>query len=92
MIICRSVKREFEQALAQNRQPNCLYCSKPLEVEQVQTESIRWIWSKTHMRYEKFEEGSAADPCCVNCGNSDRDFISPLSEVDDLCKRLGLDF
>jgi len=78
------VTQEQEMALAyqQKRQPNCVYCSHPLdEVREPQDELIVWRWVSVLKQYQKSEEGSADTPyhfclqCKDNCEASDWQFI-----------------
>ena len=72
------VQKEFEKARAEGRQPNCPYCNKPLEISQVQYESIDWKWNNKKRIYEKEVTGVDPDkPFCTSCETKDWDFISP---------------
>ena len=47
------VRREFEKAKGKDREPNCPYCDKPLEISQVQCESIGWDLSFHYSYFSK---------------------------------------
>lgn len=78
----RTQEQEMVLAYEQKRQPNCLYCSHPLdEVRQTQDEEIVWKWEKILKQYKKSEDGSAEKPyhfcykCKDNCEAADWAFI-----------------
>lgn len=71
-----SVKEEYELAMKEDRQPNCIYCGKPLEVRQIQYTDLTWKWCEKGKRYYKIEDVGCADkPFCAYCGEHDWDFI-----------------
>ncbi len=72
------VLEEFKQARAEGRQPNCPYCSKPLdEVRQNTTNVSSWDWNEVEKEYAKHEDGDASnEPFCQSCGAKDWDFLS----------------
>ena len=82
------IEQEFTNALAQGRQPNCVYCGAPLEVDQYLFHWVAFVWDKTKKRYRKVdEEGDSERPCCSRCGCNDSDFIGT-----DAGRKLGLDY
>jgi hypothetical protein len=86
-----TTEQAFQEALTQERQPDCPHCGKPLVVELLHTRLIRWFWNHDRQRYEQEDAaGEVAEPVCVHCRVADPDFISLSSTVPDLCERLGL--
>ncbi|MGD0919423.1 MAG: hypothetical protein ABSB22_23525 [Thermodesulfobacteriota bacterium] len=71
------VLREFDKAKTAGRQPTCPYCNKPLEISQVQYESIDWKWNNKKKIYEKEVTGVDPDkPFCSSCETKDWDFLN----------------
>jgi hypothetical protein len=71
-----SQEQEMALAYEQKRQPNCVYCKKPLdEVRQLQDEEIVWRWDKKLNQYMKSEEGSANKPYHPACDSADWGYI-----------------
>lgn len=71
----KSIREEYELARKEGRQPNCIYCSKPLTIIQTQYVDLTWKWSEEEKRYKKFESGEAEKPYCADCGVHDWDFV-----------------
>jgi hypothetical protein len=69
---------EFIFAEQESRQPNCIYCGKPLEVGQTFYTRIYWHWNSELRRYDKCEDRDADcdKPYCLNCETKDWDFTN----------------
>ena len=71
------VLREFDKAKTEGRQPTCPYCDKPLEISQVQCESIDWKWNNKKKAYERKVTGVDPDkPFCTSCETTNWDFLN----------------
>ena len=71
------VRKEFDKAKAEGRQPNCPYCNEPLEISQIQYESIAWRWNSKKRVYERKVTGVDPDrPFCTSCATKDWDFLN----------------
>ncbi len=72
------MKEEFETAERERRQPNCIYCDKPLEITQTFYTYIYWRWNPSLRCYEKSEDRDAdcEKPYCLNCETKDWDFTN----------------
>ena len=69
---------EYIFAEQELRQPNCIYCGKPLEVGQTYYTRIYWHWNSELRCYEKCEERDADcdKPYCLSCETRDWDFTN----------------
>ena len=74
--LSQSMKEEYLLAKQENRQPRCIYCGKPLEIAQTQSQYIYWHWDDNTKSYCKDDsDGDAETPFCVKCEARDWDFI-----------------
>lgn len=71
---------EMRNMVNQEKQPQCPYCNKPLEVIETQGVELRWVWNKETKRFDKTDDGDAdgwsGKPECINCGVKDWDFTN----------------
>ena len=74
--------QEMREAYEQNRQPNCIDCSHPLDiVMQPQDLTLVWRWNQSLKKYTKSEEESSDRPyhycyqCQDTCWAEDWDYI-----------------
>ena len=71
------VRKEFEQARVEGRQPLCPYCKAPLEIGQYYSVYVQWTWNHKKKGYQ--QDGPNWDddtPFCGNCGAKDWDFTN----------------
>jgi hypothetical protein len=69
------VRKEFEKARAEGRQPRCPYCHEPLEIGQFYSVYVQWTWNNKKKCYQKEEPDWDADkPFCDACEFKDWDF------------------
>ena len=68
---------EYQLAIKENRQPNCVYCERPLdEIIQNQVVSIIWTWNTETKSYDKDDTGGDSDKAeCGDCGARSWDFV-----------------
>jgi hypothetical protein len=71
------VEQELTNALAQGRQPICIYCRAPLEVVYPVFHSwVEFVWDKDKKRYKKIKwSGGVQKPKCKRCESKDWDFV-----------------
>ena len=75
----RTVKEEIELAAHEKRQPKCIYCSKPLEVREIQDVDLYWKWDEKKKKYHKSEgDGCSNKPECANCEAKDWEFTNNI--------------
>lgn len=69
--------KEMEHAFDEGRQPNCIYCSKPLDrIAQTQYDRISWEWNKKLNLYIKVSScGDSDKPYHPGCGAGDWEFV-----------------
>jgi len=72
------IREMFELAEKEERQPNCVYCSNPLEIGQSFYTDVRWKWNSSLRKYEKYQENNSDcdKPYCLKCGHYDWDFTN----------------
>ena len=70
-------EKEMELALNEGRQPNCVFCNKPLDrIVQTQYDRISWDWNRKLRLYIKVSScGDSDKPCHPACGAGDWDFV-----------------
>ena len=70
---------EFEEALKEERQPDCVHCGNPLDrVSETQGIHLVWEWDNKRKQYSKSETdaGWSDKPMCDNCQTKDWDFTN----------------
>lgn len=84
------IEQEFENALAEGRQPNCPYCRAPLVVRHICDYVHDFVWNDKIKKYKKYEwlDGGATTPECENCEAKSWDFVGQL----EAGRKLGLDY
>ena len=71
----KEVRKEFGRARAEEKQPLCPYCNKPLEIGQFYSVYIQWTWNDKKKRYQQEEPDWNGDtPFCDACEARDWDF------------------
>ena len=68
---------EYQLAIKENRQPNCVYCDEPLDqIIQTQFVTIVWTWNPETKSYDKDDsDGDSAKAECRNCEARSWDFV-----------------
>ena len=70
------IRKEFEKAKAEGRQPLCPYCGASLEIGQFYSVYVQWTWNNKKKRYQQEEPNWDGDtPFCDACEIKDWDFI-----------------
>jgi hypothetical protein len=54
-------QEELQKANAEQRQPICLFCQKPLDKVVEQTDLIYWVWDQRCQRYHMSVEPAPLD-------------------------------
>lgn len=72
------IAAEFELAQRDARQPNCIYCGRPLEIGQTYYTDLRWKWNAASRGYQKLEDrdSDCNKPYCLSCEVHDWDFTN----------------
>ena len=69
------IRKEFEKAKAEGRQPLCPYCGASLEIGQFYSVYVQWTWNNKKKRYQQEEPNWDGDtPFCDACETKDWDF------------------
>ncbi len=75
----RTIDEEYQLARHEQRQPLCIFCGKPLRIEQALDVYATWDWDEDTKKYVRDEEiGNAYKPCCSECEHEDWDFTEAL--------------
>ena len=71
---------EYQLAIKENRQPNCVYCDEPLdEIIQTQFVTIVWTWNPETKSYDKDDSGGDSTKVeCRNCEARSWDFVDDI--------------
>ena len=71
------VRKEFEKAKTDGKQPSCPYCNNFLEISQIQYKSVDWKWNNKKKIYErKVTRVDPDKPFCTSCETKDWDFLN----------------
>jgi ribosomal protein L34E len=73
--VCHPIEQEYRLAQQEHRQPNCVYCGKPLTIIMTQYRELDWQWDGSSGGYVmSYRPQRTGIPQCANCGQRDENF------------------